>query len=344
MSTMRVTRIPTLALRSCARYQSPLRPFIFQLRNYSTPPTPPTTPPTPPEIKLPSSPAPGKPQQLSPVDRFAKSEKELRTEKPPNLIRPIGLPNPPQPGENSGVDNRSWNERGQDFVNYDKHLERKERLNNEMKTPYFQDFSRMSKQFKGKSWYAPPLLFKAEKSLFFPNLVGRTLAESQPMNTTHTLFQNVSVVAVYSSTWAERQVETFMKGLEEEVPAFKDGNAQRVDINIEQSWIKAALVKMFFPKLQSKLPLERHDKYFLIEKGMTPELKHDMGLWNGKVGYVYLIDWNCRIRWVGSGNAEPEEREALIKGINKLAEERKALGFTSAKKDFQPKNLEDDDL
>lgn len=196
---------------------------------------------------------------------------------------------------------------------------------NEMKIPYFRDFSRMSKQFKGKSWIAPPLLFKAEKSLFFPNLVGRTLNTPERIDTTHTLFGNVSVVAVFSSAWAEKQVSTFLDGLEDEVPALKEGHAQRVDINIEQNWLKAAIIKMFIPRLQAKLPFERHDQYFIIQKGVTESLKHDMGLWNGRVGYVYLVDWNCRIRWTGSGDANPEERAALVKGLKKLAEDRKNL-------------------
>jgi len=74
-----------------------------------------------------------------------------------------------------------------------------------------------------------------------------------------------------------------------------------------------------------RLPFERHDQYFIIQKGVTESLKHDMGLWNGRVGYVYLVDWNCRIRWTGSGDANPEERAALVKGLKKLAEDRKNL-------------------
>jgi ATPase complex subunit ATP10 len=205
---------------------------------------------------------------------------------------------------------------------------------NEMFKPYFRDFSRLSKEFKGKSWIAPPQLFKAEKALFFPNMMGRTLATSDRVNTTHTLFGNVSVVAVFATRWAENQVKTFLDQIGDEVPELKEneenseeeglyigGQVQRVDVNIEENWAKAALIKMFIPSLQSKLPLKRHSRYFMINKGISSDMKHSMGLWNGKVGYVYLVDWNCRIRWAGSGNAEPEERTALIKGFRKLAED-----------------------
>ena len=44
---------------------------------------------------------------------------------------------------------------------------------------------------------------------------------------------------------------------------------------------------------------------------------------NSKVGYVYLLDENCRIRWAGSGPAQEEELNALNKGVLKLLEERR---------------------
>ena len=44
---------------------------------------------------------------------------------------------------------------------------------------------------------------------------------------------------------------------------------------------------------------------------------------NSKVGYVYLLDENCRIRWAGSGPAEEHELEALNNGVRKLLQERR---------------------
>lgn len=56
---------------------------------------------------------------------YGKSVDEF-TPKP--LSRPIGLPNPPHAGENRGIDNRTWRQRRADFVDYDKHLVRREQL------------------------------------------------------------------------------------------------------------------------------------------------------------------------------------------------------------------------
>lgn len=44
------------------------------------------------------------------------------------LSRPLGLPTPPLPGQNTGIDTRTWRQRRNDFVNYDKHLEKRKAL------------------------------------------------------------------------------------------------------------------------------------------------------------------------------------------------------------------------
>ena len=52
-------------------------------------------------------------------------------------------------------------------------------------------------------------------------------------------------------------------------------------------------------------------------------MRDAMGLLNSKVGYTYLLDGACRIRWAGSGIAEGDEREGLVRGVRKLIEEAK---------------------
>lgn len=47
---------------------------------------------------------------------------------PKPLSRPIGVLYPPRPGENSGIDPRSWRERRDDLFDYNKHLVRRKEL------------------------------------------------------------------------------------------------------------------------------------------------------------------------------------------------------------------------
>lgn len=125
---MNVTKAPLArALLHPERFTSlgyPIRsqPLSTTLRRYADKPTPPTSAPTP-------TPAPEEPKPVSAADlpspladapRASGKAVEQFTPKP--LPRPIGLPRPPRSGENAGVDARSWKQRRDDFVDYDKHI------------------------------------------------------------------------------------------------------------------------------------------------------------------------------------------------------------------------------
>lgn len=174
-----------------------------------------------------------------------------------------------------------------------------------------------------------PRLFKAEHALYFPNLHGLTLASPKdPQDTTAMLRGQISVVTMFSSVWAETQVGSFTgpkqnPGLAE-LLANNSQHVQKVDINVEENLMRAWLVKRFMWSMRKKLPLEQHARYFLIEKGFNEMLKEAVGMMNTKVGYVYLVDSHCRIRWAGSGPAEAAELQTLNNGLAKLLAEKKA--------------------
>jgi ATPase complex subunit ATP10 len=192
---------------------------------------------------------------------------------------------------------------------------------------YFQDWTKM-RNHKGKAFVANARLFKADKALYFPNLYGRTLSSPRSMqNTTTVLRGKISIVSLFSSQWAERQALSFVDpkqnpGLRELIKE-AGGLAQRVEVNVEDNWLKAWLVRMFMWRTRRQTPREDHGKYFLVTKGFTEFLREQIGMTNSKVGYVYLLDEECKIRWAGSSIAESKELDALNAGVGKLVEDKK---------------------
>lgn len=195
--------------------------------------------------------------------------------------------------------------------------------------PYFREWTNM-RYHEGKTFLSNPRLFKRDKALYLPNMSGITLASpKQPQNTTSVLRGRISVVNMFSSAWAEAQVVTFTGEAQNpglyEILKSKGGvaAAQKVDINVEENAFKAWLVRMFMGRMRKSAAPEQHERYFLVRKGLTDAIKEIIGMMNSKVGYVYLLDENCRIRWAGSGPAQEDEIDALNRGVTKLLEERK---------------------
>lgn len=200
-----------------------------------------------------------------------------------------------------------------------------------MAKPYFRDWGNL-KYHEGKSFISPPRLFRADMSLFFPNLYGQPLAKgsasaskSGEVDTTPLLTGKASVVTVFNGQWAQNQADTFISGkanpaLHEVVDANPDV-AQIVRINYEDNAAKAWLVRMFMGSLRKRLPERDWKTYLLVRQGITDEMREYTGLLNSKVGYTFLVDQHCRIRWAGSASAHPDELEGLNKGLARMVDD-----------------------
>lgn len=211
-----------------------------------------------------------------------------------------------------------------------------------MSKPYFRDWGNL-KYHEGKSFISPPFLFKAELSLFFPNFYGQTILKNtkEPRDTTPTLTGKASVVSVFSSQWAEQQVQTFVSKEANpalhEVVAQNSDVAQMVHINYEDNKAKAWIISMFMGSLRKKFPEKDWDKYFLVRRGLSDQIRESIGLLNSKVGYTYLVDQHCRIRWAGSGSAHPDELEGLNKGLARMAKDiRKEAQLPASAREQHP--------
>lgn len=205
--------------------------------------------------------------------------------------------------------------------------------------PYFRDYMRTRYHY-GKAFISNPRLFKADAALYFPNLYGRTLRKTEPcQDTTPTLRGKISVVSVFTTLWAKHQTTSFVG--EKENPALhklikgSGSIAQRVELNVEQNWFKSAFVRFSMGGLRKKYATGDQGRYFLVAKGFSEALKQRIGMLNGVVGYVYLVDDTCKIRWAGSAIAQPDELRSLNSSLQKLIDQKKA-GATSSEVKSKP--------
>ncbi|KAJ3506353.1 hypothetical protein NLJ89_g6914 [Agrocybe chaxingu] len=85
---------------------------------------------------------------------------------------------------------------------------------------------------------------------------------------------------------------------------------QYVQINLQENLLKSFLVKLFSNSLRSSVPLELQKNYLVSSQNME-YLRDPLGMTNSKVGYVYLIDENLKIRWGGCADATLREAQSL---------------------------------
>jgi len=134
-------------------------------------------------------------------------------------------------------------------------------------------------------------------------------------------------VNIYSSAWGEAQAKSFTgpknKELQELLDESKD-ICQKIEINIEENSMKAWILAMFQWNLKRQYKQEDWGKYFIVRKGVSDLMRETLGMLNRRVGYVYLVDENLKIRWAGSGDAEGTESEDMVKGLRKLVQDARS--------------------
>lgn len=186
---------------------------------------------------------------------------------------------------------------------------------------YYKDWANL-KFYKGKTFLANPRIFKETAALYFPNIVGRTIATSEHRDTTSVLRGKVSIVVIFTSNWAENQVKTFIGQQQNpEIRKIVDasvGKAQVVSINVEDNFMKWWIIWASMLNLRRRVPSEEHERYFIVNKDLPTRVREALGLSNKNVGFVFLVDENCKIRWAGCGEASEEEREYLSRGLRRL--------------------------
>ncbi|PPR01513.1 hypothetical protein CVT24_001883 [Panaeolus cyanescens] len=218
------------------------------------------------------------------------------------LGRPLGVRQRPTTVE------RTRTEKMKDLLDAETRMAQRRHLIKEAGKGYFHDLN-MTRKNGGKTWIAPNVLIREDKSLYLPNITGKSLDTSVQKHTTTMCFQKISVIAMLGTQVSEIHTKSFVAPTLQQYsghPYF-----QFIQINLQENLLKSFLVKLFISSLRNTVPYEQQANYLVSAQNME-YLREPLGMTNSRVGYVYLVDENLKIRWGGCADATPEEAKALL--------------------------------
>ncbi|KAM0787779.1 hypothetical protein ACM66B_003834 [Microbotryomycetes sp. NB124-2] len=252
---------------------------------------------------------------LTQSEQESKRIEQVETAKPPPyLAKALGVKEKPRKGKPSREEWRA------NLLSKEKRLDERRHLVKQVSKGYFHDYNALRHE-GGKTWIAPNTLIKDSLSLYFPDIEGISLANKQKLHTTDMFPGKVSLVVVSSFKSSEEHVNSFVR------PALSDMKDeslfQYVYINLQENPLKSFLVSMFVSSLRHQVPSQYHSTYMLSHQSLE-YLREPMGMTNKHVGYVYLVDWDGKVRWAGCSWATVDEEEALRKCSHVLVQRLKA--------------------
>ncbi|KAF9298097.1 Mitochondrial ATPase complex subunit atp10 [Linnemannia elongata] len=208
-----------------------------------------------------------------------------------------------------------------DWTDEKKNLEKRKELLHDFQSGYFAEFSELSKT-GSKLWKATSNMINADKALYMPNIIGTSLKTSESVELVDLLRGKISLVAISGTRFGEEHTESYMTPFLKRWPmtvANNNSKVQLVELNIQENPLKAGLVRMMVPFVKKTIPEERHANYVLHYKSIK-HLKDPLSMQNSYLGYVFLVDSNCKIRWGAHGPATETEVKTLLESVQKLAE------------------------
>ncbi|KAH9003403.1 ATP10 protein-domain-containing protein [Lactarius hatsudake] len=242
----------------------------------------------------------------------------------PPLHRPLGISRI----QSTARVSKTLSERSADFLNQEKQLEKRRHLCvgyflfskvKEASTGYFYDLH-MTRVHGGKTWMAPKVLIREDKALYFPDIVGNRLDSGVKAHTKHLCAGKVSVIAMLSTKISELHATSYTKTLNSKYQ--KHPLYQYIQINLQENILKSILVNIFLSSLRSKISPDQHTRYLVSRQNME-YLREPLGMTNSRIGYVYLVDENLKVRWAACADAKEEEEEALVRCVGVLLNRQK---------------------
>lgn len=233
---------------------------------------------------------------------------------PPTVLGVIELPE---------VNNNDWiqksKQRVKDMVNYEKvfaaHAAERKYLVEQATKSYFADMHEMRKH-GGKMYYASTQLMSKDDTGYMPMYEGKDLYGNK-VNITMKLRNKISLMSFVFAKSGELHVNTFIEPF---LKKFKDDkDAQLIEVNVQENFLKQFIVKAFVPSIRKSLPAERKENYMLLMQDISRSRKY-LDMTNQYIGYVFLIDQEGLIRWTAHGEATKEEVANMLAMTDYLKE------------------------
>ncbi|KAJ2453973.1 Mitochondrial ATPase complex subunit atp10 [Coemansia sp. RSA 2424] len=201
-----------------------------------------------------------------------------------------------------------------DVLSPEKNLESRAKIIREIGTSHFQNILDLRNN-GDKLFEAPAQLIPANKAKFLPNLEGKTLAGAN-VDIVDLCRDKTTLLTVEFVKFAEKHTQSFINVFE--ASYLDNPKVQIVQVNIEENWAKAAVLRMCLPYVRRAIPKHRHPTY-VVHYGGVESLRNTLGIANPLIGYAFLVDSKTRVRWYANGEAVQSE------GINMVALTRELM-------------------
>ncbi|KAI8589547.1 ATP10 protein-domain-containing protein [Geranomyces variabilis] len=193
--------------------------------------------------------------------------------------------------------------------------EREDLLKQAFRDGYWDDYKEAARKGQ-KLWEAPKRLRHAHASPVIPNPESKSLTGEITDPLTLVRGKKASLVTFMFSAFGEGHVNSYTARFLEE---FKDSpDVQLVQMNVEENWLKAPVLRALTPFVRRKVPVELRSNYLMHFKSIL-ESRRAAGMSNTVLGWVNLVDSDGKIRWQAHGPAKEHELDSMVRLTRNLA-------------------------
>lgn len=233
----------------------------------------------------------------------------------PKLIRPIGLPQPP----NANLRKYRRGNSFMDMFDVERTSDRVRELSHELNQAGVHEMFnfRMS---KGKLLKSPESFWRSEKALYFPHLVGKRLLDGKKVTMEESMRGKITIVKMFANKVGQQLVDQYTLKVSEE----KEKEVQVINVDWIENKLKSLLFGWIYSTRLRKLVSNSDEqaKYFVCERSQWPfTIREQLKVSNVFTGYLFLVDPSLKIRWFACGGADEDELKTFHKCVRGLQRE-----------------------